>query len=143
MKADIEPRYFVYFEGKECTFSNCPWLSMAYAGGCKKEDEARKFYLEAKALAKRKGIKGSFSGKKLYVITMDGCIAGPMYDFGIGPTSGSGKRKLMVEFPNELTKFNASFEKEEALRILAKLRRYINDVCSVAVKYRAGSSKFW
>lgn len=143
IKASIEQRYFLYFNGKECNFSNCPWLNIMSVGGCKTREEAVDFFREAKECQKRYGAIGDFLAVTKYVVLIGEKECGPMYNFGIGPISGKGKRRLMMQFPYELEKFNSHWNKEEAELLKDKLQNYIDDVCSVAPEYRAGSSKDW
>jgi hypothetical protein len=111
----IQKRYFLYVNGLPATVSNFKWIGGRSESGTNEKEVILAYATIVRDRAKVVGFSiKSIKAKQLYVVMFGSCLAGPMYDFGIGPMSGSGKRKLMVPFPDELREFNHGFTEEEA-----------------------------
>lgn len=137
-------RKFVYLNDKLVSVSNFKWIICGQLTGWVSKEEATEYAKQVNDWAKLNSIQPRQLKIKSRYVVMFGCLpVGPMYDFGMGPQSGKGKRKLMIPFPDELRgSYNGFDTEEEAEKLAKKFRLYVADICTVEKQHRTGSTKY-
>lgn len=142
---NVRAKFVVFLNGKILNHENFPWFNVrGQHGGYDNKHDAEQLARDANDLAKQNFITDrSFSLKKRFFVYFGSLPVGPMYDYGIGPVSGKGKRKKMMQFPDKLRGCPHGFaSSEEAEMMKSRFSEYLSDICSVPAEHRSGSAKF-